>query len=273
MYQNNFESESNIINTKTPALKVINNNLAGKIKNAGFWIADENIISSKWKKNCITSCEENCVEHFVSTSPHLLKAEPNDDGDVFISGRAIINPRMCIIRRTELLKLENGRFAGSWRVGDKEKKNSNHQPLFVCVRRYLIMFVDKNGIPLHEEPIQLTARGTFQYDFDTNYMQFRKSFMNVFCEAMKKSAVAMSDQWHAYLIFVPKLKSRIVTCSEGMNKGKKSNACHVESYEVPTLENYRELCAAYNTVANKLITDTFNKTVNWDNKYKNYDKK
>jgi hypothetical protein len=43
------------------------------------------------------------------------------------------------------------------------------------VRKYLILFVDEDNNPLHEVPLQLTAKGCFQLEFDQQLCEFRKA--------------------------------------------------------------------------------------------------
>ncbi|KAG5864242.1 hypothetical protein JTB14_003979 [Gonioctena quinquepunctata] len=61
---------------------------------------DDNLNACGWKKDCTNIFAENCND-YVSTEPHLLRGTMND-----ISGRGIINPRIVIIRRGELLRTD-----------------------------------------------------------------------------------------------------------------------------------------------------------------------
>lgn len=47
------------------------------------------------------------------------------------------------------------------------------------------MYSDKNYL-LHEKPIQLTAKGNFQVDFDKNLIFFRKNIERSYADAKLK---------------------------------------------------------------------------------------
>jgi hypothetical protein len=134
----NFDSEVNIKAAKTPSVKVLNND-------AKLWISDECVEMCKWKGNLI---------------PHDIKT---DKEGVTIVLNIIPNPRMLILQRSLLLKVETetGRILRAW-IANENKGGDT----YACVRKYLNLFVDENNKPLHEAPLQLTAKGCFQFEFD-----------------------------------------------------------------------------------------------------------
>jgi hypothetical protein len=69
---------------------------------------------------------------------------------------------MVILQRSLLLKVETktGRIVKVWSREDKKDET------YTCARKYWILFVDENNNPLHEVPLQLTAKGCLQYEFD-----------------------------------------------------------------------------------------------------------
>jgi len=131
----NFDSEDYINTIKTPCIKVLSDK-------AKLWISDESAELCGWKGNGI---------------PHNIETEEDA-----VSGKIIDNPRMLILQRSSLLKLDTstGRIVRVWITGDKKDDTYN------CVRTFLILFVDQDNNPLHEVPIQLTAKGCFQFEFD-----------------------------------------------------------------------------------------------------------
>jgi len=86
-----------------------------------------------------------------------------DNGGVTIPGNIIHNPRMLILQRFLLLNVEikTGRFSRAWIA-----KESKEEDMYACVRMYLILFVDEDNKYSHEAPLQLTAKGCFQFEFD-----------------------------------------------------------------------------------------------------------
>ena len=131
----NFDSEDNIKAAKTPSIKVLNDE-------AKLWISKECAEICKWK------------DDDVNLIPHDINA---------ISGNIILNPQMLIRQRPLLLKVETKkrRILRAWIARESKEENT-----YACVRKYVIMFVDKDNNPLHEAPVQLTAKGCFQFKFD-----------------------------------------------------------------------------------------------------------
>ena len=126
---------------------------------------------------------------------HSLKTVEEDT----VSGKIILNTRILILQLSRLLKVEinTGRIVKVWTRNDK--KDETH----VCVRKYMILFVDENNNPLHEIPVQLTAKGCFQFEFDTKVCEFRTE-MTKLCN---EKATRMNDAWYSMCVFVPTFKS------------------------------------------------------------------
>lgn len=255
----NFDSESNIINTKIPAAKAINKLFCGVKADAGLWIANDNMQASKWKKNCESDCNDDCSEHYVGTKKHVVQAQTEE-----VVGMGIVNPRMCIIRRTKLLRLTTDKnvYFGYWIKGDGEIKNENGSRKFSCARRYLIVFLDENNEPLHDEPIQLTAKGTFQVSFDTNLVNFRNEIKTAYAKSMKKQIGQLNEAWYAMCVFAPKFDSRVVGKAPLV-----SNACCVKSYEVPTEANWLSFCVGRNQNVNEIIHLHYIQSEKWMQKF------
>lgn len=256
-----FDGANNVISTKIPSVKSINRMFCKKKGAAGLWIAHENIIACGWKKNCSKNCEDNCVDHFVNTGIHNIQT-PDDE----ILGCGIINPRIIVLRRSPLLKLsvDKGQYLGHWVKNDKFEKDDKGFRKYVCARRYLVLFLDDNNKPLHTEPIQLTAKGVFQYEFDKNLMNFRTEIQNSYAKSMKTKSGNMKELWYAMCVFVPNFDSKLVGTAPAQ-----SNACVVSSYEIPTENNWISLCVGRDKETNFFVKSCYDNTENWINKYKN----
>ncbi|GHV49503.1 hypothetical protein AGMMS49579_01390 [Spirochaetia bacterium] len=248
----NFDGDEHRISIKIPAIKALN-------IDAKLWIAYENCENSKWRKDCIETCSSDCIEHYATlVHRDILSSSYDDNGDLInIKGGIITNPNMLIIQRSPLLKINKNtnRVEGEWR------KNENRDE-FICVRRYLIMFVDENKSFLHEDPIQLTAKGCFQVEFDKKYLEFRKDFATAYSSANKKSFSNMSDIWYAMCIFIPNFESEVV----GPSRDKKSKACITKSFQTLTKTNYKDYCMAMNPENAKIIQEKHKSTEKWWNK-------
>jgi hypothetical protein len=201
----NFDSEDNIKATKTPSVKVLNDD-------GQLWISNECVEICKWKG---ASC------------PHDIKT---DKEGVTIPVNIIHKPRMIILQRSLLLKVETrtGRILRTWITKKQERKH-----IYVCVRKYLIFIVDEDNNPLHEVPVQLTAKECFQLEFNQQLCEFR----SVITKAYNEKATFMKDSWYSMCVFVPSFKSMMR--GEG---SKQRKACITTGYEKPSKENWESLC-------------------------------
>jgi len=169
-----FDDVNNINTTKTPSIKVLNDE-------ANVWISDECAEICGWKLDGIS---------------HDIKTEKG-----IISGNIICKPRILILQRSSLLKLETntGRIIKVWT--SKDKKDDTYG----CVRKYMILFVDQDNNPLHEVPIQLTARGCFQFEFDRQLYEFRSTMT----QAYNDKVTSMKNCWYSMCVFVPTFQSML----------------------------------------------------------------
>jgi hypothetical protein len=209
---------------------------------AGLWIADENVKICRWKKNS--------AGEYLNTIPYNIKTDKVDgEGlDVVIPGRVVVNPRMLILQRSLLVKVVNktGRILRAWIANESKEGDVN-----ACVRKYMILFVDQDNNPLHEIPVELTARGCFQFEFDKQFCNFRTTMLNAYNNDQKKSANYMKDYWYSMCVFAPTYNS-IMRAVEN----KQQKACITTGYEIPTKENWLSLCVGkrYDS-ANKFWSD------------------
>ena len=196
----NFDSEDNIKMTKTPTIKVLNDDVK-------LWISDE----------CAEMCK--CKGNLI---PHDIKT---DKEGVTIPENIIHNPRMLILQRSLLLKVETrtGRILRASIARESKEENT-----YMCVRMYMILSVDEDNNPLHEVPLQLTAKGCFQFEFDQKLCEFRGTMT----KAYNEKATFMKDSWYSMCVFVPTFKSMMR--GEG---SKQKKACITTGYEKPTKEN------------------------------------
>ena len=140
-----------------------------------MWISDECVEMYKWKGNLI---------------PHEIKT---DKEGVTSPGIIIPNLRMLILQRSLLLKVETktGRILRAWIAKESKEENT-----YMCVRKYLILFVDEDNNPLHEAPLQFTAKGCFQFEFDQQLCEFRKAMT----KAYNEKATFMKDSWFSVCV-------------------------------------------------------------------------
>lgn len=239
----NFDSDENVVNIKTPSVTPISKNLFGLKNAAGLWISSDDLNACGWKSVS------------VGLKPHTISTKNNTE----VTGFGILNPRICVLRRTNLLRLDgSGKFLGLWLKGDGDYRDEKGNRLYICIRRYLLLFLDENNEPLHKHPVQLTARGNFQVDFDKNLMSFRKNMERAYADAKMKALGQMSDIWHAMCVFCPVFESRIVGTGN-----RTSEACMVKNYVIPTEKDWNKLCVGYKETTRLTIIELFNDSLSW----------
>lgn len=219
----NFDSEEHWGGGKTPAIKALN-------QPAALWIADENADICSWTKECLPECKDNCSLHFASTSFHGLSRYGktiNENEPLIISGRIITKPRFLVINRSPLLLVNKGTGRGMYTQPWFKGYNKD---IYQCVRRYLLLFVTEDNVPLHGVPLQFTAKGYCQVEFDRCLMDFRTLMVdsyNVEKRTHVKDNFATWTAWHSMMIFTPTFKSELrgPRGPRGPSKDKQSPAC------------------------------------------------
>jgi hypothetical protein len=111
-----FDAIENITTAKTPSIKVINS------EPAGLWLANENAELCEWDST------------YQNTVPHNIKTDKvNEKGEgILVPGRIILNPRMFILQRSLLLKVQakTGCILRPWFTKDSKEDNT-----YACVRK------------------------------------------------------------------------------------------------------------------------------------------
>ena len=71
--------------------------------------------------------------------------------------------------------------AGQTYEAHKDDKESPYRQ----IRRYLLLFLDGEGNPMHSKPVQFTAKGAFGYSFNQELQSFQKELGSAYRDAMK----------------------------------------------------------------------------------------
>ena len=112
---------------------------------------------------------------------------------------------------------------------------------------YMIFFVNQDNNPLHEVPLQLTAKECFHFEFDQQLCKFRCAIT----KAYNETATSMKNCCYSMCVFVPTFKSMMR--GEG---SKQKKACITTEYKKPTKDNWLSLCVGRrDDLANKFWSD------------------
>lgn len=242
----NFDSDENVVYTSTPGVKPISKNFCGITNSAGLWVSDFDLNVCGWK--LINS-------KFLNVKPHIMVTKDNKK----IDGFGIQNSRICVLRKTKLLRFDNANnLCGIWVKGDGDIRDEKGYKKYTCIRRYLLLFLDENNEPLHNQPLQLTARGMFQIDFENTLRLFRQDMEIAYAKAKNRNRAQMNSLWHSMCIFQPTFESKIVG-----RDNRTSEACMVKSYFKPTDRNWDKFCVAKNETTNRLIGDLYYNSHKW----------
>lgn len=183
---------------------------------AGLFIANDNMKLAGWRLEA-----EDVGEHWelkTATEDPITKQFRT------IPGRLIVSPRLLVLRG-QMLKMNvvTHYCEGLWKKDDSVPREDRKA---YCCKRFLIYFVDSDGIPYHSEPIQLTAKGNFMYNFDKKFNEYVMKMMGA--NGMKvpdrlylaKDSIERQLWFAANCVFEPVFQSQIVG-----GPGKKATAC------------------------------------------------
>lgn len=245
-----FDSDENVVYTNKPSVKPISKNFCGVKHAAGLWVSDVDLKVCGWK--LINS-------KFANTKSHRMITKDNKE----INGFGILNSRICVIRKTKLLRFDGmGNLCGIWMKGDGDIRDEKGNKKYSCIRRYLLLFLDENNEPLHDQPLQLTARGMFQIDFENTIRLFKQDMEIAYAKARNRDRTQMNSLWHSMFIFQPSFESKIVG-----RDNRTSEACMVKSYSKPTDRNWDTFCVAKNDSTNRFISELYYESHKWAVRY------
>jgi hypothetical protein len=178
-----------------PAIKVINQN-----NFFGLWIADDN--KSKMKVT-----DEKAYEN-MSISFEIQSFKQPVPGRLFRRPRLVIchvspllmKPNTFVLETRQMGNVENGKTDNSdlppsdfgWigvRLFDSNVWKAAKNDLYIC-RMFLVLFVDENNRPIHEHPVQLTAKKKFSKCFFEMY----EKFVLEACECKARSYVNFRER-------------------------------------------------------------------------------
>jgi len=215
---NNLGSEfKDVQSARIPSCKSINQTIAG------LFVAFDSMKLAEWREDAYNVG----VTHELQTKTEDLLTGKFKT----VPGRLFTEPRLLIVRGQFLSINKVTRYCqGPWVV---DKNMSKDERPDECYKRYLLFFLDPNGLIYHTKPIQLSANGTFLTRFDNNFRDYvSKIFISInyhFGEKLYLQDDVSLKSWRAAnYIFEPKFVSKLV--GEG---SKKAFGCSTEGYGEP----------------------------------------
>ena len=215
----NFDSSEHIAYVSSPAAKAIN-------APAGIWVGFDNQQVAGW-------IEGKELEAGIAFEVSRRKYDESGN-ELKIPGVLFKQPRLLVIGRSPLLQGSERKVNGLW------SRDSGCK----AARRYMLIFVDATNIPLHVAPIQLTAWGHFQLNFDKQLLLFRNELETAYATAVGKRKEAKSELWHSMGVFCPQLKTEMRGSAPN-----ESPSCITVGFNKPTPENWLSLCIGKSPIA------------------------
>ena len=228
----NFDSNEHVAYTTVPSAKAINTP-------AGIWVANDNQESAGWEPG----------KELIGGIKYDLPLRQFDElgNEKKVPGTLYKNPRLLIVGRSPLLQGIERKVTGVWTKGSGER----------ACRRYMLILLDEKNAPLHIAPIQLTAWGNFQLEFDKKLVEFRKEMEFFYSEITKKRKEPKSELWHSVCVFCPQFKTEMKGTAPNQ-----SPACITTGYIKPTAENFFNICVGKDDYAQD-VTTLFKSSEGW----------
>ncbi len=147
--------------------------------------------------------------------------------------------RFAVLRRSPLFMIDRSKkkFLG---VYDEEKYN---RKIHILKTKYLVYLVGKQKQLLHDQPLQLTGKGSFGSSFGEEYEQFLREMVNAY-------GAKRGNRFFALCTFAVKLESAI--------KGEVEQAwvSSVSEHGIPKADNWQSFFLGYQPkVKEKLLLE------------------
>lgn len=161
-------------------------------------------------------------------------------------GYRSLTARFLILRKSKLLMFDrdSGKFLGVFQKARYDRNN------MVLKTRYLVYLLSKNKQLLHHSPLLFTAKGSFNGSFGEVVRKFQSEMSKAY--GMDTGArKPRGDRFMALSTLAVRVQPEL--------KGdkKKSWACSVESYGIPTAENWKSYFVGYTEVLKEKLLAEF----------------
>jgi hypothetical protein len=205
------------------------------VSKAGFFITIENAEavqfqpSDEWKKHTTTFQNGDTAE-----------------------GYRCLSARLLVLRRSALLMFDrdSGDYLGLY------QKDGYDRNVMVLKTRYLVFLLDEAHQPLHEQPLLLTAKGSFCGDLGDVYQKFRQEMSRAFGQA-RNTHKPRGDKFMALSVMALTLKPEL------KGREKRSWVCGIETVNHPTAEDWTAHFVGYDDRVKGLVYRSFEEWVDF----------
>jgi hypothetical protein len=183
--------------------------------------------------------------HFNPTEEWTPYTETFQSGESSDGYRSLL-ARFLILRKSNLLMFdrEQGEFIGEY------KKSQYDKNTMVLKRRFLVYLISKDKHLLHDTPLLLTAKGAFCGSFGETVGRFHADMSKAYTQATGAKKLR-GDRFMALSILAVKVKPELKGTT------KKSWTCSVDTYGVPTAENWKSFFVGYKPELKERILKEF----------------
>ncbi|MDX2098880.1 MAG: DUF5895 domain-containing protein [Leptolyngbyaceae cyanobacterium bins.59] len=194
---------------------------------------------------------------FFITSENMEAVEFNPDeewtfhtttfqnGETVVGFRSLI-ARLLILRKSKLLMFDrdSGEFLGPF------QKSRYDRNTIVLKTRYLVFLISKGKQLLHNSPLLLTAKGSFNGSFGEVVRKFQGEMSKAY-GAATGAKKPRGDRFLALSILAVRVKPQL------KGEHKRSWACSVDSYGSPSVNNWKSYFVGYTPDLKEKILSAF----------------
>lgn len=196
-------------------------------KQCGYFIEINQAAKAGWD---FSESEKDLIEYTFNSGG-------KEKGLLFKKMRMLVCPRTPVLaldRKASELQQQNI-FDGYYKKAiHKEDDN------FTNFQAFEVILLDKENKPLHQVPLSLKLRGAAQASFSEKWQELVQTITSCHAIVNRVAAKEKAMTFKSLCVFAFEVKRELA------GEKTKSPACKVVSYEVPTLENWRDYFVGYN---------------------------
>lgn len=167
-----------------------------------------------------------------------------EQGLLFKKMRMLVCPRTPVLalNKPESKKQQTNVFTGYYKkaVHGADEKFTNFQA-------FEVMLLDKENKPLHQVPLSLKLKGAAQGSFSEKWQDFVQKLTSCHAIVNQIPASEKAMTFKSLCVFAFEVKREMA------GEEIKSPACKVVSYEIPTLENWKEYFVGYDIKTKEFV--------------------